>query len=62
MLLQESLNQNKRYQVYRSSTFSEDAAFVLKRDYNAFIIKGATRYREDQPAVHFVGYINEKMA
>ncbi|QOX63167.1 penicillin-binding protein 2 [Anoxybacterium hadale] len=53
-------NENKRYQVYRSSTFSEDAAYVLKRDYNAFIIKGATRYREDQPAVHFVGYINEK--
>ena len=53
-------NESKRYQVYRSNTFSEDAAYVLKRDYNAFIIKGATRYQENQPAVHFVGYINEK--
>ena len=53
-------NENNRYQVYRSSLFSEDVAYVLKRDYNAFIIKGATRYEEEQPAVHFVGYINEK--
>jgi cell division protein FtsI/penicillin-binding protein 2 len=53
-------NESKRYYVYRSSIFSEDAAYVLKRDYDAFVIKGATRYEEDQPAVHFVGYINEK--
>ena len=53
-------NESKRYYVYRSSIFSEDAAYVLKRDYEAFIIKGATRYEEAQPAVHFVGYINEK--
>lgn len=52
-------NESKRYFVYRSSIFSEDAAYVLKRDYDAFIIKGATRYGEKQPAVHFVGYINE---
>ncbi len=52
-------NESKRYLVYRSNIFSEDAAYVLKRDYEAFIIKGATRYEEDQPAVHFVGYINE---
>ncbi|HYE69193.1 MAG TPA: penicillin-binding protein 2 [Anaerovoracaceae bacterium] len=52
-------NESKRYFVYRSNTFSEDAAYVLKRDYEAFIIKGATRYEEEQPAVHFVGYINE---
>ncbi|HWQ79146.1 MAG TPA: penicillin-binding transpeptidase domain-containing protein [Anaerovoracaceae bacterium] len=52
-------NESKRYYVYRSSLFSEDAAYVLKRDYDAFIIKGATRYEEEQPAVHLVGYINE---
>lgn len=52
-------NESKRYFVYRSNIFSEDAAYVLKRDYEAFIIKGATRYEEEQPAVHFVGYINE---
>jgi len=53
-------NESSRYIVYRSGIFSADAAYVLKRDYDAFIIKGATRYGEDQPAVHFVGYINEK--
>lgn len=53
-------NESKRYYVYRSLIFSEDAAYVLKRDYNAFIIKGATRYGADQPAVHLIGYINEK--
>lgn len=52
-------NESNRYFVYRSSIFSEDAAYVLKRDYEAFIIKGATRYKENQPAVHFLGYINE---
>lgn len=52
-------NESKRYFVYRSNIFSEDAAYVLKRDFEAFIIKGATRYEENQPAVHFVGYINE---
>ncbi|HVI41849.1 MAG TPA: penicillin-binding protein 2, partial [Anaerovoracaceae bacterium] len=52
-------NESKRYFVYRSNIFSEDAAYVLKRDFDAFIIKGATRYEEAQPAVHFVGYINE---
>jgi Cell division protein FtsI/penicillin-binding protein 2 len=52
-------NESKRYFVYRSSIFTEDSAYVLKRDYEAFIIKGATRYEENQPAVHFVGYINE---
>lgn len=52
-------NDSKRYNVYRSNLFSEEAAYVLKRDYNAFIIKGATRYEKDQPAVHFIGYINE---
>jgi peptidoglycan glycosyltransferase/penicillin-binding protein 2 len=52
-------NDSKRYYVYRSSLFSEDASYVLKRDYDAFIIKGAARYQEEQPAVHIVGYINE---
>jgi len=52
-------NESKRYFVYRSTIFSADASYVLKRDYDAFIIKGATRYGEKQPAVHFVGYINE---
>ncbi|MDD3169034.1 MAG: penicillin-binding protein 2, partial [Eubacteriales bacterium] len=52
-------NENTRYIVYRSGLFSEEASYILKRDYNAFIIKGATRYGEAQPAVHFVGYINE---
>ncbi len=52
-------NENTRYLVYRSGIFSEEASYMLKRDYNAFIIKGVTRYEEDQPAVHFVGYINE---
>lgn len=52
-------NESKSYFVYRSGIFSEDAAYVLKRDYNAFIMKGDTRYEEAQPAVHFVGYINE---
>lgn len=53
-------NESKRYFVYRSSIFNEDATYVLKRDYDAFVIKGSTRYEEAQPAVHFVGYINEK--
>jgi len=52
-------NESRRYFVYRSNIFSKDAAYVLKRDYAAFIIKGATRYEENQPAVHFLGYINE---
>lgn len=53
-------SENSHYNVYRSSLFSEDVVYALKRDYGAFIIKGSTRYEEDQPAVHFVGYINEK--
>ena len=52
-------NESKRYYVYRSNLFSADAAYVLKRDYDAFIMKGATRYEKDQPAAHFIGYINE---
>jgi hypothetical protein len=40
--------------------FSQELGhYVLKREYDAFIIKGAARYEEEQPAVHFVGYINE---
>jgi peptidoglycan glycosyltransferase/penicillin-binding protein 2 len=53
-------NDNKRYCVYRSDIYNEDATYVLKRDFDAFVIKGSTRYEEAQPAVHFVGYINEK--
>ncbi|HHU18330.1 MAG: peptidoglycan D,D-transpeptidase FtsI family protein [Anaerovoracaceae bacterium] len=52
-------NKDSRYEVYRSTTFDKDAAYVLKRDYEAFIIKGAARYAKNQPAVHFIGYINE---
>jgi len=52
-------NESKRYYVYRSTLFSEEAAYVLKRDYDAFIIKGAARYEEEQPAVHIIGHINE---
>ncbi len=52
-------NESNRYDVYRNSLFSEEAAYVLKRDYDAFIIKGATRYEKAQPAAHFIGYINE---
>ncbi len=52
-------NESQRYYVYRSPIFTRDGAYVLKREYDAFIIKGAARYEEEQPAVHFVGYINE---
>lgn len=52
-------NDSKRYYVYRSKIFNEDAAYILKRDYNAFIIKDARRYSEEQPAVHFIGYVNK---
>lgn len=52
-------NKDRRYEVYRSKTFDKDAAYILKRDYEAFIIKGAERYAENQPAVHFIGYINQ---
>ncbi|MDD4564547.1 MAG: penicillin-binding protein 2 [Eubacteriales bacterium] len=52
-------NKDRRYEVYRSNIFDKDAAYILKRDYEAFIIKGAERYAENQPAVHFIGYINE---
>ena len=52
-------NNSKRYYVYRSKTFNKDAAYILKRDYNAFMIKEARRYSDVQPAVHFIGYINE---
>ncbi|MDD2189934.1 MAG: penicillin-binding protein 2 [Eubacteriales bacterium] len=52
-------NENNRYEVYRSSIFSKEAAYILKRDYGAFVIKGSARYVTNQPAVHFIGYINE---
>ena len=39
-------NENKRYEVYRSNIFSKEAAYILKRDYEAFIIKGSARYGE----------------
>lgn len=53
------VNQNKRYEVYSSQIFSREAAYVLKRDYEAFMIKSERRYAKDQPAVHIVGYINQ---
>ncbi|MBR0599490.1 peptidoglycan D,D-transpeptidase FtsI family protein [Sinanaerobacter chloroacetimidivorans] len=53
-------NNSLRYYVYRSSLFSSDAAYVLKRDYDVFMIKSARRYGNDQLAVHLIGYINEK--
>lgn len=52
-------NTSKRYFVYRGKIFNNDAAYVLKRDYNVFIVKSARRYSEDQAAVHLIGYINE---
>lgn len=52
-------NKDRRYEVYRSNIFDKNAVYILKRDYEAFIIKGAARYAENQPAVHFIGYINE---
>lgn len=53
------VNQNNRYVVYSSETFSNDVAYVLKRDYSAFMIKAERRYAKNQPAVHMIGYINE---
>ena len=53
-------NSSKQYFVYRSRIFNQDTAYVLKRDYDAFMMKSARRYSEDQLAIHLIGYINEK--
>lgn len=53
-------NSSARYYVYRSRVFSKNAAYVLRRDFNVFMIKVARRYSEDQMAVHLIGYVNAK--
>ncbi|WP_027398111.1 peptidoglycan D,D-transpeptidase FtsI family protein [Anaerovorax odorimutans] len=53
------VNQNKRYEVYSSTTFDNEVAYNLRKNYEAFIIKAERRYAKDQPAVHIVGYINQ---
>ncbi|MEG1930941.1 MAG: penicillin-binding transpeptidase domain-containing protein, partial [Anaerovorax sp.] len=50
---------NSRYAVFSTSIFSEEASFVLKRDYDAFALESRRRYNPDQAAVHLIGYINE---
>lgn len=50
---------NSKYAVFSSSVFSEEASFILERDYDAFALESRRRYDREQPAVHLIGYINE---
>lgn len=52
-------SKNSKYAVFSTSIFSEEASFVLQRDYDAFSIESTRRYSNEQPAVHLIGYINE---
>lgn len=54
-----SAKANLHYVVYRSRDFDKATAEELREKYQAFIMKSARRYAEEQAAVHLIGYINE---
>lgn len=49
---------NEGYQVYSSKQYSKAVGHKLIKDNNAYILQAAARYSKDQPAVHFIGYVN----
>lgn len=54
-----SAKSSLQYVVYRSRDFDQTVSTTLRENYQAFIMKSARRYAEEQAAVHLVGYINE---
>ncbi len=53
-------NENGEYKVFVSQLYSKNIGERLIRNSGAYILETDRRYRENQPAVHMVGYINPK--
>ena len=50
---------NEGYQVYSSQRYIKSAGNRLIKENNAYILQASARYGEEQPAVHFIGYVNK---
>lgn len=57
---EEVANENNGYRVFTSRKYSKEAAQRLITNSDAYIMEAGRRYRQNQPAVHIVGYVNEK--
>lgn len=47
------------YYVFKSESYNADVGKSLKENFDAYIFETDTRYTDEQPACHLVGYINE---
>ncbi|MCI8608228.1 MAG: penicillin-binding protein 2 [Firmicutes bacterium] len=53
------VSDGKRYKVYRSQMFDETVNQRLKDEYNAYVFRCPTRYKDEQIACHLIGYLNQ---
>ncbi len=53
---------NKLYQIFSTGVKNREAEEVLCGKYGAIMLRTRERYSENQPAVHIVGYLNERDA
>lgn len=57
---EEVTNTGNAYRVFTSTQYSKQIGERLIRNSDAYILEAGRRYRDDQPAVHLIGYINSK--
>ncbi|MBQ9961315.1 MAG: penicillin-binding protein 2 [Firmicutes bacterium] len=50
---------NSSYFVYRTEIYNSHINEVLKTDYDAYVFENQSRYADEQPACHLIGYLNE---
>lgn len=53
---------NERYSIYSVAVMDRETEEVLRSRYGALLIINRERYTDNQPAVHVVGYLNERDA
>lgn len=53
-------SQNKNYTVFTSKEMDKSTSMILKDDYDAFIMEVNNRYKDNQPAVHLIGHLNNR--
>jgi len=57
---EEIKGQKEGYRVFASEKYSKETAARLIRNSDAYIIEAGRRYCDAQPAVHMIGYVNQK--
>lgn len=57
---QEVENDNNGYRVFASQVYNKNIGKRLINNSDAYILEADRRYQEQQPAVHMIGYVNEK--